>query len=170
MLPWSVSASARISRRAASSNSWPTRAAPSSIENSVWQCRCTNDEELTGDSCPGTAMAHGLLVTASSTVAGIPGSLTRGEGPVRLWGSLLSLRRPGCRGGPTLLAGLGGGVRHASLVPDVRGTFLVVAVGLLDGHEAVPLVEAPGAGVGLERPELDLAAKGPHGVVQQRCA
>ena len=39
MLPWSVIAMAGISIRAHSANSSASRAAPSSIEYSVWTCR-----------------------------------------------------------------------------------------------------------------------------------
>ena len=47
-LPWSVIASAGISWRAASANRSLRRAAPSSIEYSVWTCRCTNESPMGG--------------------------------------------------------------------------------------------------------------------------
>src|SRR3546814_362628 len=43
MLPWSVIPMAGISRRWASATIGLTFAAPSSIEYSVWLCRCTNE-------------------------------------------------------------------------------------------------------------------------------
>ncbi len=45
MLPWSVIATAVIPSRAASANSRPTLAAPSSIEYSVCTCRWTNESD-----------------------------------------------------------------------------------------------------------------------------
>src|SRR5215218_4834796 len=45
MFPWSVMPIAGISSRCASASMGLTFAAPSSIEYSVWLCRCTKDRE-----------------------------------------------------------------------------------------------------------------------------
>jgi len=46
MLPWSVMARAGWPSAFAAATASPTRAAPSSIENSVWLCRWTKDTSL----------------------------------------------------------------------------------------------------------------------------
>ena len=48
MFPWSVMPSAGCPSATAAATSSPTRAAPSSMENSVWVCRCVNDRSDTG--------------------------------------------------------------------------------------------------------------------------
>src|SRR6516165_543976 len=48
MFPWSVMPRAGCPSAAAAATSSPTRAAPSSMENSVWVCRCVNDRSDTG--------------------------------------------------------------------------------------------------------------------------
>src|SRR6516165_9865805 len=48
MFPWSVMPSAGWPSATAAATSSPTRAAPSSMENSVWVCRCVNDRSDTG--------------------------------------------------------------------------------------------------------------------------
>src|SRR5271167_2054594 len=48
MLPWSVIPSAGWPSATAAATRSPTRAAPSSMENSVWVCRCVNDRSDTG--------------------------------------------------------------------------------------------------------------------------
>src|SRR6186997_1612734 len=48
MFPWSVMPIAGISSRWASASIGEIFAAPSSIEYSVWLCRCTKDEEFIG--------------------------------------------------------------------------------------------------------------------------
>ena len=48
MFPWSVMPSAGCPSATAAATRSPTRAAPSSMENSVWVCRCVNDRSDTG--------------------------------------------------------------------------------------------------------------------------
>src|SRR5580658_2130675 len=48
MLPWSVMPKAGCPSATAAATRSPTRAAPSSMENSVWVCRCVNDRSDTG--------------------------------------------------------------------------------------------------------------------------
>ena len=55
MLPWSVIPTAGMPSRSTSANSGPICAIPSSIENSVWLCRCTKDLPDTLRLSPGTA-------------------------------------------------------------------------------------------------------------------
>ena len=48
MLPWSVMPNAGCPSATAAATSSPIRAAPSSMENSVWVWRCVNDRPDTG--------------------------------------------------------------------------------------------------------------------------
>src|SRR6202050_4204107 len=48
MFPWSVIPRAGWPSATAALTRSPTRAAPSSMENSVWVCRCVNDRSDTG--------------------------------------------------------------------------------------------------------------------------
>ena len=48
MFPWSVMPRAGWPSATAAATKSPTRAAPSSMENSVWVCRCVNDRSDTG--------------------------------------------------------------------------------------------------------------------------
>src|SRR5262245_40941786 len=52
MLPWSVIASPGCPSSATLATASTTRAAPSSIENSVWLCRWTNDDMFPGPVVP----------------------------------------------------------------------------------------------------------------------
>ncbi len=69
-LPWSVIASAGMPIRAVSANRSVSRAAPSSIEYSVWTCRCTNESLADRD----TARDYAAAPT-------VPAARARGQDP-----------------------------------------------------------------------------------------
>ena len=100
MLPWSVIASAGISIRAVSSSSSPTRAAPSSMENSVCTCRCTNDALLDIGAGP-TVSRHDDGVGWPQRTEPQPAGTAWWAGRAR-WGRSLSLRDAPSHSPPTL--------------------------------------------------------------------
>src|SRR5258707_1079932 len=74
--------SAGISMRAASANSSSIREAPSSIEYSVWVCRCTKLDD--NWNAPGRTVENELQPCDSSRpLAPLPGALTRDDGGSR---------------------------------------------------------------------------------------
>src|SRR6202012_1074879 len=88
MFPWSVIPIAGIPRRSTSASMGVIFAAPSSIEYSVWLCRCTKDDWLIG------TPVYDWTPTQDGRVAECVLLFTR---TARTTASLTSLRLPGRR-------------------------------------------------------------------------
>src|SRR5579875_3534334 len=84
MLPWSVMPMAGWPSAAARAITSSTRAAPSSMENSVWRCRCANDE----------AISHLPARTATYPQAPVPNLWTDNTCVVRPHATALSQAGP----------------------------------------------------------------------------
>ncbi len=85
MLPWSVMPSAGCPSATAALTRSFTRAAPSSMENSVWVCRCVNDRVANGGDLP-SIVHQGVLHTLWTSYSGVVRTIARARAVTRMQG------------------------------------------------------------------------------------